>query len=53
MEDERTQTSEEHKARNAYQVEIAKVTKKIAEYREDPQAALDKADVAPHLAGRG
>jgi len=45
-------TAEENKAREQVQLELARWTKRLRDFEEDPEAAIEAMDVAPHLRNR-
>jgi hypothetical protein len=52
MEERASREKEVVEARDRVHAELARITKTIKDYRQDPQAALDALDVAPHLIRR-
>lgn len=49
MEDVRTRTQEEVDARESFRIEMARITKQLADYAADPHM---NDDLPPHLVGR-
>lgn len=45
-------TKEEAEAREQNHLQLARIAKKIQDFRENPEAVIEAMDVAPHLRNR-